>query len=194
VASPKPSDKLADILRRVKATGLSDQEVHDRAKLASGWLSQARQGRYSATAPSVRKLDRWLKRFEAGVSEAATAAEIGDDELGEDEEETVARAIARAISGGAKTHAEITVIRRRLAAALLVGDVDEARGELALHALKGLEVSIKLEREENAHSELRALELLTPDEERLLAEHRAKVAGPPVQPGQYVKPPEGGPV
>jgi transcriptional regulator with XRE-family HTH domain len=194
VGSPKRSDKLADILRRVKATGLSDQEVHDRAKLASGWLSQARQGRYSSTAPSVKKLERWLKRFEAGASETAQAAEISDEELGEDEDETVARAIARAISGGAKTHAEITVIRRRLAAALLVGDIDDSRGELALQALKGLETSLKLEREEGAHAELRALELLTPDEERILAEYRARVAGPPVQPGQYVRPPEGGPV
>lgn len=191
--SSKVPDKLADMLRRVRATGLSDQEVHDRAKLASGWLSQARQGRYSATAPSVRKLERWLKRFEAGQNEAAPAAEIDDEEL-EEGEESVARSIATAISGGAKTHAEITVIRRRLTAALLVGEIDEDRGELALQALKGLEVSIKLEREEGAHAELRALELLTPDEERVLAEYRAKIAPAAVKPGEYVKPPQGGEV
>lgn len=186
----KPADKVADILKRVKMTGLSDQEVHDRAKLASGWLSQARQGRYGATAPSVRKLERWLKRFEGGAGDAEPEAPIVADES---DGESAAHRIARAIEGGAKTHAEVTIVERKLAAALLVGTVDEARGELALNALKGLKQSIKLEREESAHATLRALELLTPAEEKVLADYRAKIAGPPVQPSEYVRPPAGGP-
>lgn len=185
MASAKLPDKLADMLARVKATGLSDQEVHERASLSSGWLTQARQGRYGLKAPSVKKLERWLKRFEAGASDAPEPEPAPI----EDAEGDPATLIARAIVGGARTHAEVAVVERRLAAGILTGLVDESRGELALSALKGLKQSIVREREENASATLRALELLTPDEEAVLAAYRSKLAGPPTQPGVYVAPP-----
>jgi hypothetical protein len=51
---------------------------------------------------------------------------------------------------------------------------------------------LRAEREEEPMEAIHALELLTPEEETLLAEHRRKLAGPPIQPGEAVPPPGGG--
>lgn len=66
--------------------------------------------------------------------------------------------------------------------------------EVADTLLAGISVQrhlIKAEDEAAPREAVRALELLTPDEEALLAEHRKKLAGPPVQPGEAVPPPGG---
>jgi hypothetical protein len=64
--------------------------------------------------------------------------------------------------------------------------------DVATTLLEGITVQrhlIRAEHEEEPHDAVRALELLTPDEEALLSEHRRNRAGPPVQPGEVVPPP-----
>jgi len=48
---------------------------------------------------------------------------------------------------------------------------------------------IKDAREESAIAKVRSLEILTPNEVKLLADYRRKLAGPVVQPGEAVEPP-----
>jgi transcriptional regulator with XRE-family HTH domain len=196
------SDKLPDVVRdaiaRVAATGLSDQQIHERAGLSSGWLSQLRAGRYAPAAPSFRKLVRFLDRLEAGADAGKVPVEKQPGVR-----EVIAAVVAGATGGGspdlaarirrAATFREVKECERELVAvALEVGDPMPASLDLAAKVLKSLKDTIKREREEENDKALNALEVLTPDEQAVLAEHRKKVAGPPVQPGEYVRPPEGG--
>jgi hypothetical protein len=66
--------------------------------------------------------------------------------------------------------------------------------DVASTLLEGISVQrhlIRAEHEEEPIEAIRALELLTPEEEALLADYRRKLAGPPVQPGEAVPPPGG---
>lgn len=89
----------------------------------------------------------------------------------------------------ATTAKALGAIARELAADLLEGNVDRLLAESAISALREARQSLKAAREEKLEARIRALEILTPEEERLLADHRKKVAGPPAAPGVYVPPP-----
>ena len=179
---PIKDDTLADIIQRVKATGLTDKIVHERADLPAGWLSQLRAGRYKRSAASVKKLLRWLVRVEAAAKDVVEAAVSPTGE-------TLGQQIARDILTARKS-AEVADLERRIAAGVIGDQLDEAKAELSLNALRGLKASIKLVREDDQHQALRALEVLTPGELRVLEEYRARVVGPPLAPGAYVGPPE----
>lgn len=197
MASSKPDAIVADALTRTARTGLSDQQVHERVGLSVGWLSQARGGRYSGTAASVRKLLRWLDRFEAGEQPkekgparrpTTRREEEPERELSRTDQKKAAlgEAVARAA-----TFRELKECERDLAVlALELGDPMPQSLDLTAKLLKSLKDTLKREKDEENSKALNALEILTPDEQAVLAEHRKKTAGPPVQPGEYVRPPE----
>lgn len=65
---------VASLLARVAQLAMSDQQIHERAGLPSGWLSQARAGRYGARARSCRRLEEWLGGLQAKNGEATPLA------------------------------------------------------------------------------------------------------------------------
>lgn len=78
----------------------------------------------------------------------------------------------------------------RVASALAEGKLTTGVADGVLAVLKERRQLIKARREEKAKRQVRALEILTPAEVKLLADYRAKLAGPPMQPGESAAPPE----
>lgn len=192
-----PKD-LSDLLTKVKGSGLTDDVIHDRAGLASGWLSGARRGRYGPQAKGWAKLRRFLERLDEGDRflerlEKEPAAEVPAPEalpaavvLEPDGARTpIGQAILKA-----STFRKLGGLAAMIAAAVADGLIEDLKkAELLEKFIKTRSAILKKEREETATAKVRALEILTEDEVELLAQHRAKLAGPPLKPGDYPPPP-----
>ena len=191
-------ETIADAVARLDALAISDREAERRAGLPGGWLSKLRAGknRDARAADSLAKLRRWL----------ATEKHVGKG-MEPVEDRPATEALARALTRSplpttagvdlaasirtAATFREVKECERELVAlALELGDPMPQSLDLAAKVLKSLKDTLKREKDEENSKALNALEILTPDEQAVLAEHRKKTAGPPVQPGEYVRPPE----
>jgi hypothetical protein len=215
--------ELSDLLTRAKASGLTDDEIHDRAGLPNGWLSGARRGRYGPQAASWGKLRRFLDRLDAGekfLGKLEQQREKSALERGQEAFEDFAGSLPSPFAGiykrangtpegapvvvldgdGSKTPLgeailKATTFRKlgallaRIAAAVADGQLDPKKAETLERLVKTRSGILKKEREEQATAKVRALEILTADEVKLLEEHRAKLAGPPLKPGDYPPPP-----
>ena len=196
MSSAKVPDKVVDILRRVKATGLTDQDVHERARLTNGWLSQARAGRYSERAPSVKRLARWLAQYEGAESEegpadggAAVARAL---QFPRDPSRLQASPVGASLAeeaAKARTHRRCGKLLQRVASLYAAGEIDREMAETLERVIARRVQVLRHERAEKAVASVRALEVLTAEELALLREHRTRIAGPPLQPGVSVPPP-----
>jgi hypothetical protein len=102
----------------------------------------------------------------------------------EDLPETLLEAI-----GGADSYKKLQDLTSRLMAEMAAGKLDLALGQTLIDAITAQRHMIRAELEVKPQESVRALELLTPQEEALLADYRKKLAGPPVEPGVGVPPP-----
>ena len=105
---------------------------------------------------------------------------VGEDELPEP--------LLQAI-GGADTYRALHELTQRIMVAVGDGTLEGKLGEFLLQGITVQGHMIRAEKEERPLEAVRALELLTPQELEVLAEHRRRLAGPPIAPGAAVPPP-----
>lgn len=198
--SKKVDPAVADLLTRAARTGLTDQQLHERAELSSGWLSQARKGRYGPGAASVKQLRRFLERFERGeeaAEEPRAAAEperaiAPEAERSAEEAAELAKLEAELSNSirDAKTAKKCGVILTNIASLVAADKFRDLKKADMLERLIARKVRVlKEERAERAERRVRALEILTPDEAAALEAYRASMRPQPYEPGEYVKPP-----
>lgn len=204
--SRKLPKALSDLLTKAKKSGLTDDEIHDRAGLASGWLSGARRGRYGPQAKSWAKLSRFLERLDAGdrfldrLEKGPTASVESTILASVLATEAVPSAVVLEPDGArtpigqailkASTFRRLGSLAAMIAAAVADGVIEDLKkAELLEKFVKTRSGILKKEREEIATAKVRALEILTEEEMKLLMEYRAKLAGPPLKSGDYPPPP-----
>lgn len=92
----------------------------------------------------------------------------------------------------AKTAKQLDVAARALSLAAAEGVVERSRADVVLEILRERRHLLKEKRAERGATQVRALEILTPDEAEWIRAHRAKLAGAPLGPGEMAPPPEAG--
>ena len=195
MTSKKLDPGVSDLLTRARRTGLSDVDIQERARLAPGWMAQAKRGRYGPEAESVRKLARFLDRFEAGKTAPTatptvieTAPSSSQPGPAADPAKT-SRSLADEIEA-ARTAKALGRITTRIAASAARGELKDLRLVDVLERLIARKAKLlKDERDEKAIAQVRSLEILTTNEVELLRVHREKLAGPPMKPGDSAPPP-----
>jgi divalent metal cation (Fe/Co/Zn/Cd) transporter len=100
------------------------------------------------------------------------------------------RELMQAIDGS-ESYADLKTLVSRVMTSAARGEISKDVSDTLLAGITAQRHLIHAEEEHEPVDAVRALELLTPEEEALLAEHRKKLAGPPVQPGEVVPPPGG---
>ncbi len=91
----------------------------------------------------------------------------------------------------AESYKDLQTLTSRIMSAVTDGSLTEERSKALLEGINVQRHLLRAERAEQPLEALRALEILTPEEDALLAEYRRKLAGPPIQPGEAVPPPGG---
>lgn len=179
---------IEDALTRIAALGLSDREVQREAGLPEGFLRHARAGKRRDAAASWAALRAWLATTTAGKGIEPESAPVPGEPVDATSLETEIRA--------AKTFRRLGALTSRLAADFSAGRLEARVAEVLEKLIARRAKVLAAERSERAVAQVRALEILTPDEARLLALYRAKLAGPALEPGKYCPPPDesrGGP-
>lgn len=164
---------MSELLRRAKATGLSERELCDRARLPVGWFAKARGGAFPLGTDSRRRLRRWLDRAEQRPSLAAPRPRPGPvgrpprtstpsrsspsspvparSSGASSSRRSAAPGIARALGkklAAVEDLAGVDRLRRELGAAVVGGDLDPVRGAVALEILDRLADRLALEADE----------------------------------------------
>lgn len=214
---PRFEAEVQDLLARVLLTKLPASRVEREAGLPAAFLCKGRKGknRDPKAADSWAKLRRWLVGrgfIKVEEPKAPAKGSKGSKRPAESPAkavEAIARAFGRSddsdATGGLadlendpfaklilaiRTFRQLRRVTQQLAALGAAGFIKPAKLDATLGCLKELKVSMKLEREERAREAVAAIEILTTEEEELLRQHREKVAGPPVEPGARIPPPE----
>jgi hypothetical protein len=127
-----------------------------------------------------------------GVGERATRRDLEalEIELESCKEDELPQELAQAIEV-ADSYKDLQTLTSRIMSAVTEGSISEDRSKALLEGINVQRHLLRAERAEQPLEGLRALEILTPDEEALLAEYRKRLAGPPIQPGEAVPPPGG---
>ena len=89
----------------------------------------------------------------------------------------------------ADTFSALKRVGKKLMLDMLEGRIDRSLGQALVDGIKEQRQLLIREREEKVEASIMALEILTPEEDAFLREHRKKLAGPPLKPGEAVPPP-----
>lgn len=195
MAKKKNHPIVDDMLTRIARTGLTDQKVHDAVGLPSGWLSQARSGRYSSTADNVEKVLRWLARFEQAARTAVAVPTLAPSGSGAPSAKPVGPELASAIRSAHSYDSLGALIERiMIGAALPEGDaehIDKGLASVLIEAARERRQLVKGAEHEKAMQALTTkARHLTQEEADLISTMRAAKTPAPLAPDEAVPPAE----
>jgi hypothetical protein len=144
-----------------------------------------------SAAASEDAIKRLAERMGIGEKALKSDLEALKTELATLTEDELPESLLQAI-GVADTYKLLQDLTKKIMAEMTSKTLDHKIGQTLIDAINAQRHMIHAEHEERPQEAVRALELLTPQEEALLQEHRKKLAGPPIQPGEAVPPPSGG--
>jgi len=133
-------------------------------------------------------VERIAKRLQVGEKAIRSDLDALRDEFEHDPSEELCQGLEEAIAV-ADTIGALRRLGKKVMAEMVKGDLDRALARALVEAIKEQRQLLVRQREEQSEAAIMALELLTPEEDALLKEHRAKLAGPPLKPGEAVPPP-----